>query len=71
MQTMTQPLKKRVDHGVLLEYEEAGQIDAKTIVKKHDVIPKGAGAYYGKLRCGLDSYHVLLRAGYEEQEVPR
>ncbi len=71
MQTMTQPLKKRVDHGVLLEYEEAGQIDAKTIAVKPGIIPQGAGAYYGKLRCGLDIYHVLLRAGYEEQVIPR
>ena len=58
-----------MDHGVLLEYEEAGQIDAKTIAEKPGIIPKGAGAYYGKLRCGLDSYNVLLRAGYEAQVI--
>ena len=61
--------KNRAVYGVLLEYEEAGQIDAIAIAVKPGIIPQGAGAYYGKLRCGLDIYHVLLVSGYEEQVI--
>ena len=62
--------KKGWTNGVLLEYEDGEQIDAITIAVKPGIIPQGAGAYYGKLRCGLDIYHVLLVSGYEEQEGP-
>jgi hypothetical protein len=58
-----------VDHGVLLEYEEAGQIDAIAIAVKPGIIPQGAGAYLRSLGGGLDSYNVLLRAGYEAQVI--
>ena len=61
--------KKRVDHGALLEYEDGEQIDAKAIAVKPGIIPQGAGANLRSLGGGLDSYHVLLVSGYEEQVI--
>ncbi len=62
--------KKGWTNGVLLEYEEAGQIDAKALAVKPGIIPQGAGANLRSLRGGLDSYRLLLVSGLREQVVP-
>ena len=67
---MTQPHKKRVVHGALLEYSDAEQIDTKAIAEKPDIIPQVACAYLRNLRSGPNIYQELLRAGYTDQAIP-
>ncbi len=58
-----------MDHGVLLDYEEEGQIDAIAIAEKPGIILQGAGAYLRKLRNGPKIYYKPLVAGIKEQDI--